>query len=327
VATVATLKIIKKGKRTDNRLALFCIVHNEECILPHFFRHYDQLGISDYIFFDDRSSDRTREILDSREDVTVYQADVSYGDVVTRKPNGEAVRFGSALKSNFFRLMGKDLQWAIIVDADEFLYLPGTFTTLLAITQYLEERHQPYLTASLVDFYPARLEQCLSSTGGDPLSFSPYFDRGPLFEWTGGRYPKQFNRGVRARLQRMLYERYPETARHAFGRHGPYLASTWKVPLLKNAQDLVLIDDHEINVAPKHKTSGCLAHFKFAPNILGKIDFALKRGSYYHHSIEYRFLRAVFDNLAAEDLICEETVQFASKSDLKDAKHMALSVI
>jgi hypothetical protein len=323
---VTQLTLIKKAKDSDNRIAVFCIVHNEEYILPHFFQHYDALGVSEYVFFDDRSTDRTLDILSARNDVTIYQADTSFGDVIGVARNGIPIRFCTALRSNFFDLMGARFQWAVIVDADEFLYLPGPFATFKAMCLHLEERRQPYLTAPMVDFYPARLELCSSSRDLDPLASSPYFDRGPFYEWNGTQVPRQFERGVRPRLQRMLFDRHPSVAARVFSDHEPYLAKAWKVPLLRNANGLRIVNDHEINTIPNCKITGCLAHFKFAPDIIDKIERALRRKSYYHQSLEYRILKAAFDTLATEDLVCAESVRFTGKDDLKAAKHLSFSI-
>jgi hypothetical protein len=320
------LQLVRTARRSDRSAVLFCIVHNEDYILPHFFRHYDQLGIGEYIFFDDRSTDRTFEILASRDDVSIYQADSRYGDIVGRTPDGAIKRFGSALKSNFFELMGTGARWAVIVDADEFLVFPGPLDTLSATCQHLEARMQPYLTASMVDFYPARLALCRESRASDPFSSSPYFDRGPLYDWTGRQHPLQYKRGVRLRLLKMLIDKDPNIEEQIFGKHGLEWAKTWKVPLLQNVRGLKLVNDHEINLVPNCRTSGCLVHFKFAPNIIDKIEYALRRKSYYNLSVEYRFLQAAFDRLGDADLVCEETVRFTGKEDLKVASHLSFSI-
>jgi hypothetical protein len=319
--------MLRQAQSSDGPIVLFCIVRNEEYTLQSFFEHYDRLGINRYIFYDDKSSDRTLDILSSRRDVTIYQSDSNYGDVVGKQVSGRPLRFGSALKQNFFEIFGRNTDWALIVDADEFLCLPGSFGSIHRFADFLSEIGQPYLTASLVDFYPARLEECLNERGDDLFQNTPFFDKGPYFDWSDKVRPRRFSRGIRARLLHMLLERNPALVSQVYGTHAPYLAKTWKVPLVRNTRDVRLISDHEINKVPNCRTSGCLAHFKFTPNILDKIDDAIRQKSYYHLSIEYRFLKAAFDVLGTELLVSEDSVMFRSAQDLVASGHMRFSLL
>ena len=53
---------------------LFCMVYNEEWFLPHFLEHYRALGIRHFVFYDDESTDSTRELLLAQDDCTVATA-------------------------------------------------------------------------------------------------------------------------------------------------------------------------------------------------------------------------------------------------------------
>lgn len=104
-------------------VAVSTIARNEAYFLPHLLRHYRGLGVREFWFLDDPSTDGTREYLLAQPDCAVVSANLRYGDSV-----GD-VRFGVVVKT----LLPRELlrgRWVLGVEADEFLVLPRPFATL-----------------------------------------------------------------------------------------------------------------------------------------------------------------------------------------------------
>ena len=68
---------------------MFSIMRDESYHLQFFLDHYRNLGITDFLIYDDSSSDGTTEFLFSQDDVTVITSDVPYGAKVEGKKDGQ----------------------------------------------------------------------------------------------------------------------------------------------------------------------------------------------------------------------------------------------
>lgn len=98
----------------EQRIWLYCICRNEEPIMPYFLRHYSKF-VHRMTFFDDKSTDRTREIIAScpkaicvdwpGEPGIVDDQFLEFANETWKEARGHA-------------------EWVIWVDADEFLYHP-----------------------------------------------------------------------------------------------------------------------------------------------------------------------------------------------------------
>jgi hypothetical protein len=311
-----TISIRKHARLEGPGPILFVIVRNEQYLLPHFFRHYERLGVNQFLVYDDNSTDGTAELLQRMSNCIVLGSNGKFSDVVGRPPNGIPLRFGPYLKLEIATICGVK-GWMLTVDADEFLVLPPGFDTVQDFILHLESVGQPYLTAPMVDFYPPRLRDRNFDRDLDPFLGCPYFDVGPYYQWTPERLdPDQLFRGVRARLLQMLAEADLQTLRQAYGKHPMTLAKNWKVPLLKHGQGIRYVNDHEISVHPAPGIQGCLAHFKFCPNLDEKIAFALSSGAYYNASMEYRFLAATIERLEERSLLAPESMKYCGPESL-----------
>jgi hypothetical protein len=90
----------------------FSLIYNEEWFLPHFLEHHRALGVEHFVFYDDHSTDRTREILMAQEDCTVLvaiekqRAHRRLGALQINLGNLALERFGSG-------------SWAVTLDLDD----------------------------------------------------------------------------------------------------------------------------------------------------------------------------------------------------------------
>lgn len=289
------------------------MVWNEAWFLPHFLEHHRKLGVDYFIFYDDCSTDRTREILLGEADCAV---------VAPEAEPGETLRHGVWLQRQLSNHIAEGEgagRWALTLDADEFLLLPTAFSNIDDVVAYLERRSLAAALAAMVDFYPERLADRFYDPLA-PLSACRWFDRDPGFVRVPGRpSPKISAAGVRARLLAALNQHHPQKIAAIYGDMQYRLAKLWKVPLVKTGVGIVRSGPHNINIEPPAGIQLALAHFKFYPGLDDRVRLALSREGHFNGGVEYRFLRAVLDLFPDESLICSRSVEYRSPEDVERA--------
>jgi uncharacterized protein (TIGR02466 family) len=306
---------VLKSAAGSSGVSCFSIVRNELYFLPHFLRHYRQLGVGHFIFYDDKSEDGTRDLLLSQPDCTLLGSDHSF-----QQPMADGKPFHYHARTLIPERFAPD-RWCLTVDADEFLFLPEPFSDLVELIAELETRGHICALAPMVDFYPERLSLRNYSHDLGPFEGCHWwFDRDPGFE----RHPlsgviRGVPRGVRVRLMDMLLERDPSQEHRIFGGEAQSYARLWKVPLLKTGRQLRRVDTHSVNAVPPTDIQLALAHFKFVPSTDAKVRDALERKSYFAQSREYRFIEAALELLAEDQLTGDESVRFESSKSLEQA--------
>ena len=96
---------------------VYAICWNEEKILPFFIRHYSSIA-EKIIIYDNESSDRSREIIESSPKC-IYR---SYNSNNTIRDDLYA-----SIKNNVWKESRGIADWVIVVDIDEFVYCPTDF--------------------------------------------------------------------------------------------------------------------------------------------------------------------------------------------------------
>lgn len=96
------------------RIWLYCICRNEERMMPYFLRHYSTF-VDRMMFFDDASTDRTRQIIASCPKAYYTDWKGSHGIV-----DDEFTDFANEQ----WKEARGHADWVIWVDADEFIYHP-----------------------------------------------------------------------------------------------------------------------------------------------------------------------------------------------------------
>lgn len=102
------------------RIWLFCILRNERLILPFFLRHYAP-WVDKLIFFDDKSTDGTRELIGEcpKAELRDWPGTTGLDDVAFLDFAHEAWKEARC-----------NAEWVIWVDADELLYHPDMLNVL-----------------------------------------------------------------------------------------------------------------------------------------------------------------------------------------------------
>lgn len=189
------------------KVDVYSIMHNEAPILPYFLRHYDT--IADRIFvYEDQSTDGTREMLQAHPKVTLLHVE---------KPGVDDAYWVNELWPIYKVLSRGQADWAIFVDADEFIFHP-TLRSLLAERrteglQFL--RAKGY--AMLSDHFPTTTgqiyEELSKGVYDKPSSKWVIIDPAIHILFTAGRHrgPREITPGTRMQVNtgiKLLHYRY-----------------------------------------------------------------------------------------------------------------------
>jgi len=102
------------------RIWLYCICRNESKLMPYFLRHYAS-WVDQLIFYDDQSTDGTREMIAACPKAVLRDWPGEHGIVDDQ--------FLDFANQQWMEAIGKS-EWVIWVDADEFLYHPNILSLL-----------------------------------------------------------------------------------------------------------------------------------------------------------------------------------------------------
>lgn len=290
---------------------MFSVVRNEMYFLPHYLRHYRALGVREFWFLDDHSSDGTRELLMADPDCGVLQSDFKFGDMYQGK------RFGIQARTLIPRKLLTN-RWVLIADADEFLLLPSPFKTIDELAMALDADHAQAARAIMLDFFPSTLSELeQSSTDASPFSICPNFDPFERLTWPDqAPNPTEISLedGVRPRLLAKLLESSDEMKALMPSYR---FANANKIPLIRWTEQTQLLTAHHANVETSNKVQLVFAHFKFYPALRERIEDALRTSAYWNDSIEYRFLDMAYRALDTWPLAGTRTRRFSSTADME----------
>lgn len=250
-------------RRDKSRVLAFAVLRNEMLRLPAFFRHYEKLGVSEYIIVDNNSTDGTGAYLASRGDVLLLSASAAF--------------VGKERWINHLLHKHGCGRWCLVADADELLDYPCSDTVLLPdLCRYLEQTGANAMHAILLDLYPGTpLAKVEYRQGEDYFERDWYFDpfdsleKAPRTFYRGSGLDFRFKGGVRKRL---------------FG-VSPCCS---KFPLFRFAPPMFLTDgQHYLEGGHFSALRAVLYHFKylqdFAPHVLEEA----RRGQYLWAADEY----------------------------------------
>ncbi len=310
----AKIKLLKKPAPAAGT-AIFCIVRNEIYFLPFFLAHYRAMGVHEFWFHDDNSTDGTFEYLMAQPDCGVSRANVGYGDRIA--PNNRI--FGTAIRTivphNF--LLNR---WVLIVDADEFLYLPPGMNSIDDLTRAMERNQVNSARALMLDCFPGTLRELDgASTATSPFELCPYFDALQGFTWAPDQaWPDTafLKDSVRPRmLAELLRREVPMGKLLDDYAH----ASLHKMPLVYWTDKVQMNTSHRANLRVNDKVQLALAHFKFYPGYQDRIDDAMATNAHWLASSEYRFLDIAVRELKDWPLQGPRSRRLNSGQDFVDA--------
>ena len=102
------------------KIDIYVTMYNEEFMVPYFLRHYETFANRIFVFYD-KSTDKTRELLEHHPKVTVFDVERSGID------EGYWI---SKLWTKYEESSRGRADWVALVDTDEFLYHPNLINVL-----------------------------------------------------------------------------------------------------------------------------------------------------------------------------------------------------
>ncbi|MCZ8133465.1 MAG: glycosyltransferase family 2 protein [Rhodobacteraceae bacterium] len=249
-------------------IAVGAVVRNEMFMLPHFLRHYRELGVSAFLIVDNCSDDGTLEYLMEQPDVTVFSADGSFRHAT------QGTDWKIALCAQF--RFGK---WTLIVDTDELVVYPGYETRSLVdyVNDPIHGDADGFLT-SMIDMFPQGSLSDATFTKAGPFIESGYAERAALLE-TSLSLGSFGNRPARTSSlrHRLIPGSRPElfvSEKVALVKYKPWMRFSVS---MHYAAGVRLADQNVI-----------LAHFKYNSEFRAKAIREIKRGQYFNNSEEYK---------------------------------------
>jgi hypothetical protein len=272
------LKALRSSAIAPSQGIVLCHVRDEAQLLPHFLKHYRDIGVTRFAFVDNGSTDNTLAYLLDQGDCDVFQFIGSFKNH----------RAGMIWK-NLLLLTYLPSKWYFSADADEHAVYEGwPGISLDQFANRMSAKGRSAVTALMVDMYSdGPLVEARIEPGASILGTCPYFD--------GGGYqiklPENWREEDFPRLSA-----YGGPVSRIFGRKGKH---GWmaKTPLILEP-NIYFNDPHTVlpfglNLSP---VEIALLHFRFSATVSQKIDRVLTSRQYSDGSIDdYENLRTRLD--------------------------------
>jgi len=271
---------VKHGKIIDCEVTLFSIMRDEYYFLPAFLNYHRSLGVEQFIILDDKSTDQTREFLIKQQDVVVLESNVRYGDLVTLKDMSSG-RAGPLFKEIIPDLFLKN-KFSLYLDADEFLFLPPSISTIGEVINYLTAKDELAIGASLVEFFPKRLQRPIGqnnpSNFEELLKSNPFFEPIRLLNFSDNGWLKYVNKSK----SEQLFEQFmigsesilKKIERRVTGKKLRLHSAKMKTPLVYQGKNMMRTGSHATNIPPAQDLLLTIGHFVFTDRLSEKIEKA-----------------------------------------------------
>ncbi len=324
------LAVLHGRVRADARANAFAVVRNEMFYLRAFLDHHRRLGIEQFLFLDDRSSDGTRELLAAQPDCVVLESALRYGDETAL--GGRTLRAGVAWKTLVPRqfLPGR---YVTCLDADEFLVLPAGVASVGELVATLERHDVTSVAATLIDFYPRTATEMDTpgefATAASMLEAYGWFDALPLLAWSPGQpepvevgenaTTRLFRRhGIRAVPHAMLGA--PRWLNRRLPFKFPHTAVS-KMPVVRWREGVEYRNSHRTNVPPARSVMVGLTHLKFTYDLSRRLDYALSSGAYARGSRKYLWYAELLQAMRGGDgqFLGPRSARYTGPADLARA--------
>lgn len=133
----------ESGFKNNKNLIVICVIRNDIDRLKVFLEHYRKLRVNQFAFFDDKSTDGTREFLQEQNDVELF---LNSKDFTSRR---KVVWINRILAYYGFN------RWYLVVDSDELLvYDDFENRPLTQFVNLLGEENITAASGMLIDLYP-----------------------------------------------------------------------------------------------------------------------------------------------------------------------------
>jgi hypothetical protein len=161
------LKALKKSPPREDEGVVLCNVRDEIEMLPHFLKHYRDIGVKRFVFVDNGSIDNTLSFLLEQGDCDVFQF-----------PGNFRRSIAGMLWKNILLSEYSAARWYLSVDADEHAVYDGwPAVGLSEFADSMSRNGHSVVTAIMVDMYGAGpIVHAQIAPGKSLLEVCPLFD-------------------------------------------------------------------------------------------------------------------------------------------------------
>lgn len=248
-----------KGNDIYNPIVI-CVIKNDIIKIPRFLEHYRSLGIENFVFLDNMSTDGTKEFLCSQKDTMVFSCEHEYR-------SERRVAWINRLIAEF-----GDNRWYLVVDSDEFIsYIGCSEHKLSEITKMVARSGMTRIEGFMVDMYP-KDDLFEMENAEDFRSEYCYFDK-DTYTVTNLQRGKLIRGGPRTRIfeKQMQLSKFPL---FFFEKDDIVPSAHYMIPFEKNISAPVYF---------------AILHYKFMGNgDYEKLREAVEKGIYNNNSEDYK---------------------------------------
>jgi hypothetical protein len=262
------LKAIRNSAIASSQGIVLCHVRDEAELLPHFLKHYREIGVTRFAFVDNGSTDNTLPYLLDQSDCDVFQFTGSF-------KNSAA----GTLWKNLLILTYLPAKWYFSADVDEHAVFEGwPGIGLDEFANRMSVKGRSAVTALMVDMYSkGPIAKAIVKPGRSLLGTCPFFD-GDGYQI---KLPENWREDDFPRLNAL-----GGPVIRVFGRKGR-LGWMAKTPLILEP-NIYFHDPHTVlpiglNLMP---TEIALLHFRFSASVTQKIAHVLERRQHSEGSID-----------------------------------------
>lgn len=335
------LRVVAGAKVNESGFTLLGIVKNEMYFLPAFLAHYRRLGVEMFVFLDNGSDDGSLQYICKQPDTVVVQSSWAYGDKFD-VPASLSNKIKYPRIVYLWRAMLQDMfaqdRWALQVDLDEFVHLPGGMTFPDLVVR-LERRSERSVWGVMLDVYPKDIAALADHEKTSRLDMAAlwYFDGEQHIRLRPDRSPKVIHPGARARLYcnygvERLYPALGVRKRNVVERlfrkmlfgHRPLRYNViWKPTLMKWGVNSYFRSSHHTNLPASPHYLLPIQHFRFAGSVYKKVRVGLREKSYFGGSIDHRLLRELLQTMEEQNgsFLYRKSRPFETFEDLVDTRN------
>jgi hypothetical protein len=301
---------VMSGVYNPAKTTVFSIVNDEMFFLPAFLDHHRQIGVAQFVFLVDGSTDGTLEFLSDQQDCMVLSSTIKFGDQINDSPFSwlgltKNVHASGPLKEVLMDYFFAD-DYSIYLDADELLFLPPAFPTLGEVIAWARRQRVRAISASVVDFFPQDAGSLRASrpplNAQQLLDHSSFFDEAPLLKPLRGGFPQRLNKGKTTELFRRFL------ATH----HG---GVTMKTPIVFHNAMSFRVGAHFSSLFPSNEMMLTIGHFKFTAASAERAAWVVRESPFPEWTQrKYVLYHRLFEELSRQraDLRCQHSKRFLS---------------
>ena len=256
-------KKIEIPSQKDNPIVI-CVVKNDLMRIKLFLKYYRNLGVKQFVFLDDHSTDGTKEHLVEQDDVMVFATDKNYTTIRRQ-----------VWINKIIAILGYN-RWYLILDSDElFDYARSESVDLRSFVLGLEKKGQKCVKTLLLDMFSRNSLFADNVKNEDDIievcnMFCPKY-----------RFVKNaFDVSIKGGAREVMFKQINSKA-------SPVVS---KYPLIYMEEDDIAINSHHLLPINKNypiHASTVLRHYKFLPEDRRKYEERAAAGNFHNNSKEY----------------------------------------